>query len=171
MPFTLVYPMLERLTIYFNLTEPMFLMGDVDDSLRIPDGTNISLDVNAGLVSLPLAVLVSRLNPRIKSQRGRFLAFNLYSSLQHAKADKWENTIEKEQNGFRNLSLEKVHEYYFSVWNKKTEKIPKTAPFLYKIIIDSSATKTIAEWLQSIGISKEKVYPELENIGLKIKKK
>ena len=28
MPFTLVYPMLERLTIYFNLTEPNKRLGD-----------------------------------------------------------------------------------------------------------------------------------------------
>ena len=32
MPFTLVYPMFERLTIYFNLTEPEGFYGELYDT-------------------------------------------------------------------------------------------------------------------------------------------
>ena len=35
MPFTLVYPMLERLTIYFNLTEPFVTAGEVAQDLGV----------------------------------------------------------------------------------------------------------------------------------------
>ena len=101
---------------------------------------------------LPLAVHTSRLNPRIRSQSGIFVAYNLYvepSSIIDA---------------YSYMDLENVQEYYF----EKCEREDKEQ-FLYKVIIEKKAAKEIAECLVRMGISKERIYPELSNIGQRIR--
>ena len=101
---------------------------------------------------LPLAIYTSRLNPRIRSQSGIFVAYNLYT----------EPSCNIDSYSY--MDIEKVQEYYLHTCKRANKE-----HFLYKIIVDKLAAKEIAESLVRMGISKERVYPELANIGEKVK--
>ena len=100
---------------------------------------------------LPLAIYTSKLNPRIRAQSGLFLAYNLYA--------------EPSLNGdYDYLSLERIQDYYLK-WSKAHNK----KQFLYKIVIDRPDARAIADCFISLGLAKERVYPELMNVGEKIR--
>ena len=139
---------------YNNKVYDMFLMGNLDYESDNCYGYSreLALDGKEEMAYLPLAVHTSRLNPRIRSQSGIFVAYNLYvepSSIIDA---------------YSYMDLENVQEYYF----EKCEREDKEQ-FLYKVIIEKKAAKEIAECLVRMGISKERIYPELSNIGQRIR--
>lgn len=100
---------------------------------------------------VPMAVYVSRLNERIRAQSGYFMAYNIYT-----KPD--------QNDEFKHVALEKIQEKYLKEYASDAD----TCPFLYKVIIKEDKRKEIAAWAKSFGLSKEKCYPELVNIGERI---
>lgn len=131
----------------------MFLLGNVEYESPNKYGyrKKVTLSGHEEMAYLPLAVYTSRLNPRVRSQSGIFVAFNLYA----------EPSINDE---YMYIGLEKVQEYYMKHSNRKNRK-----PFLYKIIIDRSCTREIADCLENMGINKSRIYPELSNIGDRVR--
>lgn len=99
----------------------------------------------------PLAVYVSRLNKRIQAQSGNFLAFNIHTSPDH-------------NDEFSYVSLEEIQKFYLGDFKDSEEK----CPFLYKVTIDKTERERIASWVRAFGMTKEKCYPELSNIGERI---
>lgn len=132
----------------------MFLLGNVkygqDYSMNEKKIEQLTWEKESAY--LPIAVYTSRLNPRIRSQSGMFLAFNIY-------------TPPSEGINYEYMDLEKIQEFYLREFREEDPK-----PFLYKIVIVSKARKQIADWIKSMGVSKEKIYPELHNIGQRVKR-
>ncbi len=100
---------------------------------------------------LPVAVYTSRLNRRIQAQSGVFLAYDIY-----ACPDK--------EFTFHYMSLEEIQKDYLSGFQDERD----TCPFLYKIEIEKTKREEIASWVRACGMSKEKCYPELANIGERV---
>lgn len=100
---------------------------------------------------LPIAIYTSRLNKRIQAQNGTFLAYNVYTS-------------PDSNDEFGYISLERIQEKYLEL--VKDEK--NAYPFLYRIDIQESSREGLADWVSALGMSKERCYPELENIGGRI---
>lgn len=131
----------------------MFLLGDVkaEASFAKMDEKECSVYYQAVHNSIkdtfmPIAILTSRLNPRIRTQCGCFVAYNLYAppDMEMDLADHSPNSH------FDYLSLETIQE------EKKNGCI-----FLYQIIIDKNCCKEVVDWLKALGVSRENVYPEL----------
>lgn len=138
---------------------------DVGSKSAIP---NLSIPENAKLYSMyilgkgiktprrtlnealfyPIAIHTSRLNERIKSQYGTFLAYNVF--------------LPDRKGSYKEFGLEKIQEKYLNAFDD-------AKPFLYKIEINNSSVKPLAEILKTLGVSKCRIYPELENIGKKVK--
>lgn len=133
----------------------VFLTGNLDYESGNHYGQirEMSLRGTEEMAYLPLAVYTSRLNPRIRSQSGIFVAYNLYA----------EPSIIEDSYSY--MSMEKVQEYYLNECKREHKE-----QFLYKIIIDRQAVKEISECLVRMGISKERIYPELANIGKRIRR-
>lgn len=133
----------------------MFLMGDNKYGQDYCNYKNEikSLHEKNVVAYLPLAIYTSRLNPRIRSQSGMFLSYNLY-------------TPPSEGYDYNYMNLENIQDYYLSEFKKENP-----IPFLYKFIIESNVKEEFKDWLSSIGVSKEKIYPELCNIGQRVKDK
>lgn len=112
----------------------------------------MALNGKEEMAYLPLAVYTSRLNPRIRSQSGIFVAYNLYAE-PSAIIDSYDY-----------IDLEKIQTYYFERSERKEKE-----QFLYRIVIEKTVAKEIAECLSRMGISKERIYPELANIGQRIR--
>lgn len=131
----------------------MFLLGNVEYESPNKYGyrKEITLSGHEEMAYLPLAVYTSRLNPRVRSQSGIFVAFNLYA----------EPSIEDE---YTYIGLEKIQEYYMKHSNRKNKQ-----PFLYKITIDKDGVREIADCLENMGINKSRIYPELSNIGDRVR--
>ncbi len=104
---------------------------------------------------LPVAVYVSRLNKRIQAQSGIFLAYNIYTSPDR-------------DDEFSYMALEKIQEHYFGLSQKNSDD--DAVPFLYKINIKKEEREKIASWVKAFGMSKEKCYPELGNVGERVVK-
>lgn len=125
-----------------------FLQGDVKfdqfyDSLGSKPSEKLKFekeyrDENNRALFMPMAIFTSRLNPRIRTQNGNFIAFNLYTPK--------DNT----ENPFQHCALENIQ-------SKKLSQ----GIFLYKIVIDKDSCNDIVRWLRTLGVSKESVYPEL----------
>lgn len=126
----------------------MFLLGNIDtDAFYMKDKSDPSYkayldtcNTDARDLFMPLAILTSRLNPRIKTQYGCFVAYNLYTP--GNPADKY--------NPYDYISLDEIQD------RKREQGI-----FMYKIIIDKTCCPEVANWLRSMGLSQESVYPEL----------
>lgn len=119
---------------------------------------------------LPLAVQVPRSNPRIRSQSGTFLAFNL------CEFPLTQNLQEKEQYlGFSHIELECVQKFYMeseylaaSIEGKSGssyQAMRNRLPFLHKILIDATAARDIRNLVAMLGKRTDTVYPELFRIG------
>lgn len=102
---------------------------------------------------MPLAIYTAKLNKRIQAQNGIFLAYNIY-------------TPPDNNDEFTYMALENIQECYLQKFKKDEE----TCPFLYKITIEKNERKGIAAWVKAFGMSKERCYPELVNIGERIMK-
>ncbi len=132
----------------------MFLMGNLNYESGNAYGNEREMALNGKeeMAYLPLAVYTSRLNPRIRSQSGIFVAYNLYAE-PSAIIDSYDY-----------IDLEKIQTYYFERSERKEKE-----QFLYRIVIEKTVAKEIAECLSRMGISKERIYPELANIGQRIR--
>lgn len=132
----------------------MFLMGNLEYESKNRYGyiNEVTLRGQEEMAYLPLAVYTSRLNPRIRLQSGIFLAYNLYAE------------PDCSESPYAYMDLENVQDYYLKVHERKEKE-----RFLYKMVIEKDAAKDIAECLKRMGISKERIYPELVNIGERIK--
>ncbi len=123
------------------------------------------------LWNLPLAVYTSRLNPRIRSQSGNFLAYSVFSrpvccenekTLSRALCEYDEKKLRK-TDYFKYLSLKDIQAFYMEVF----EKDPNPGvPFLLEVIIPSGEKKQLAEYLYHAGFNKYRIYPELDNLSL-----
>lgn len=140
--------------VYNGEVYDMFLMGnrEYESENRYGYINEMLLKGKEEMAYLPLAVYTSRLNPRIRSQSGIFVAYNLYT----------EPSISVDSYSY--MDLEKVQDYYLNVCKRKNKE-----RFLYKIVIEKNAAKEIAECLVRMGFSKERIYPELTSIGQRIK--
>lgn len=148
-----------------SIPDDMFLLGDVKTERYLTELKNNSgkltgaedeffrqysqayrTDMKA--LFMPMAVLTSRLNPRIRTQCGCFVAYNLYTP----------PNPETDKNGkkslFEYISLEKIQE------EKKDESV-----FMYRIEIDKDCCAEVVRWLRTLGVSRENVYPELSEKG------
>lgn len=132
----------------------MFLLGSREESandianltgqytgLQDPNGKEL-------LFYLPLAIYASRANARVRAQHGMFMAFNVLSPLSRS-------------GDFKYMALEEIQDLYL-------ETFKGSSPFMYKIVIRSNCKEEIANWLKTIGICKDMIYPELGNIGERI---
>lgn len=139
-------------TIYNEDFFDVFILGNskYEDSERYGYREKIKLSGTREIAFLPIAVNTSRLNPRMRSQSGMFLAYNLYT----------EPSIDE---GYSYMELEKIQSYYLNECRAADRK-----QFLYKIIIERSAASSIANAFRALGLSKERVYPELANVGKRI---
>lgn len=131
-----------------------FLTGNLDYESENRYGRirKMALKGTEEMAYLPLAVYTSRLNPRVRSQSGIFVAYNLYAEPSNSL------------DSYSYIDMEKVQEYYLSLCKREHRE-----QFLYKIIIDRQAAREISECLVRMGISKERIYPELANIGQRVR--
>lgn len=146
---------LPNLAVEYNKERyAMFLLGDLPDNISIPklSGADItdlySEKDKERLLYLPMAVYSSRSNVRIRAQSGMFMAFNIFS-------------MPDINHEFNYMALKNIQDFYLKYF-------PESRPFMYEIIIQSDAKEKIANWLKAIGIVKDMIYPELENIGERI---
>lgn len=122
---------------------------------------------------LPLAVQIPRSNPRIRSQTGTFLAFNLCEFPLADRLRKAERYL-----GFSHIELEFVQRFYMEneYLAKTIERKPGSSyramrnklPFLHKILIDKNAASGIRDLVEMLGKRTSTVYPELFRIGEQI---
>lgn len=102
---------------------------------------------------LPVAIWASKANERLSAQNGTFLAFNL---------DTPAHICEQ-------VSLDAIQKKVLELWEKNTSVFHDKVPvFMYIITIDRRICRDIANWLRSMGMSTERLYPELKNIGKRI---
>ena len=103
---------------------------------------------------LPRAVYAAKLNSRIRAQSGLFVAFSLKSA-PAVWNDSAINTNGVTAGLFNYQSLERIQDYYMDVMGKK--------PFLMKIVIPASMKLRLGELYYELGLSKERIYPEMDN--------
>lgn len=102
---------------------------------------------------LPIAIWTSKLNARLSAQNGSFIAFNLETPLDICK----------------HISLENIQKEVLKYWESYCFDFDEEAPiFLYIVRINKTICQDIAKWLRAIGMSTERLYPELNNIGNRI---
>lgn len=133
----------------------MFLLGNLEYESENSYGylKEVELCGQQEMAYLPVAVYTSRLNPRIRAQSGIFLAYNLYAE-----------PSQKVNGAYEYIELERIQEYYLN----KCTRAEKKVQFLYKITIEKNAVKEIASALGKMGISKERIYPELSSVGERV---
>lgn len=104
---------------------------------------------------LPRAVYAAKLNARIRAQSGLFVAFSLMSN-----PVVWEGksilTEKLNPHLFHYQALEQIQDYYL-------EMSRKHQPFMMKIRLPSSAKLELGRMFYHFGLSKERIYPELQN--------
>lgn len=135
----------------------MFILGDssFDQFYRLKKNDIAKeLTDNESLkeLFLPMAVWTSRLNSRIRTQSGCFVAFNLYSP---------QNVLTS--NGgkpYDFISLMSIQDRHIPQKGQNTSD----RVFLYKIVIDKDCCREVVNWLRGIGVTAETVYPELEQL-------
>jgi len=102
---------------------------------------------------LPIAIWTSKLNDRLNAQNGGFVAFNLETPLDICKR----------------ISLENIQKEVLEHWGDGCFGNDYESPvFLYIVKIDKTVCLDMAKCLRAIGMSTERLYPELNNIGKRI---
>ena len=148
---------LPNLSVSYNEQQMnMFLLGDDESDWTAYQEDEYELDskLKKEMLHLPICALTSRLNPRIRAQSGIFLVYNLYSP------PSFKGKGENKTIDFDYLQLEKIQQFYL---NHYREYDTSGKPFLYKLCIKRESCTEIANWLRAMGISTEKIYPELSN--------
>lgn len=105
-------------------------------------------------IHLPRAVYAAKLNSRIRAQSGLFVAFSLRSA-----PAVWNDaripTDQVSAGMFSYQSLERIQDYYVEAMGKK--------PFLMKIVIPAAMKQELGNLYYELGLSKERIYPEMQN--------
>ena len=119
-------------------------------------------ELHEEMINLPIAVHTSRLNPRIRTQSGQFVAYSpfalpVYSVLHDDKDDPTKNEIRAYRYSY--LSLLKIQQYFLDTF-------PDEHPFMYDLQISKDAKKGVAEYLRKSGINRYRIYPELTYLKL-----
>ena len=128
----------------------MFLLGNFQyEKEDFYKKHTVTLMGGKEMAFLPIAAYTAKLNPRIKSQSGIFLVYNLYADF-------------SSENGYSYMELRKIQNYYLK------QDLEDKEPFLYKIKINRRGARDIALCFKSLGLEKRRIYPELDNIGQKI---
>lgn len=132
-----------------------FLLGNMEYESNNSYGYSKKIELcgKEEMAYLPIAVYTSRLNPRIRAQSGIFLAYNLYA----------EPSLDVD-GAYNYIALEMIQKYYLEKCKRKERK----ERFLYKIIIEKGGIQEIVNALNKMGISKERIYPELSSVGERI---
>lgn len=133
-----------------------FLLGNMEYESSNTYGYKRTMELcgKEEMAYLPIAVYTSRLNPRIRAQSGIFLAYNLYA----------EPSSDVVNGAYDYIALEKIQKHYL----RKKDGSDRKEQFLYKIIIEKSGIQEMANALNKMGISKERIYPELSSVGERI---
>lgn len=91
--------------------------------------------------ALPIAVWTPRLNNRIRTQSGSFVAFDLYADIMD-----------------QNYTLERLQD-------EEIRKHPDNpCIFLYKLTICESCCQDICDTLMTMGITRQFIYPEIDQV-------
>ncbi len=130
-------------------------------------------DKNTYAPLLPLALQVPRSNPRMRSQGGTFLAFNLCEFPLSEELRRVKNC-----HGLEHVELEQVQNFYLHsddlishIKGKEGanyDAMRSKLPFLHKIVVDRSAVPELRDAAFFLGKRKDVVYPELFHIGQQI---
>jgi len=136
----------------------MFILGESSfDKFYLHNKNNINtvLKDNPSLqeLFLPIAVWTSRLNSRIRTQSGCFVAFDLYSPQEALSSPGG-----KPYDSISLMSIQERHK------PPKDKNQSNTRVFIYKIVIDKDCCREVVDWLKGIGVTAETVYPELEQL-------
>ncbi len=116
------------------------------------------------LWNLPMAIYTSRLNPRIRTQSGNFLAYSIFTRPvcyeESEKRAQWEEEdVPPKTEYFNYLSLKEIQKFYLNTFTD-------AVPFMAEVIIPRGEKKSLAEYLCHVGINKYRIYPELDNLSL-----
>jgi len=130
-------------------------------------------DKNTYAPLLPLAMQIPRSNPRLRSQRGTFLAFNLceFPLIEELRR-------KKNCHGLEHIELEQVQEFYLNsddlmsyikgMHGANYDAMRGKLPFLHKILLNLPAVSELREMVALLGKRQDVVYPDLYNIGQQI---
>lgn len=118
-------------------------------------------DVHQEIANLPLAVHTSRLNPRIRTQSGQFIAYSPFALPAYGPSEKdvYYDGKKMRADRYSYMSLIKVQQYFL-------KKYPSEYPFMYELQIDYRCKQDIADFLRKSGISRYRIYPELTHLKL-----
>ena len=114
---------------------------------------------------MPMAVITSQLNSRIKAQKGHFVAYNLQVNYPIPP-----NEEDKKKGALKATSICDLYAIQKELYRICCEKGKKFKPFIAKIIIPNSSKEEVYSTLKAYGINKSSFYPELMHIGTDVSK-
>ncbi len=119
------------------------------------------IDILDEVVNLPLAVHTSRLNPRIRTQSGQFIAYSPFALPVYGpnEIDIYTDGKKMRAQRFSYLSLLKIQQFFLDVF-------PNEHPFMYELRIDHRCKSEVADFLRKAGIARYRIYPELTHLKL-----
>lgn len=128
----------------------------VHETGRTPKKTEL-IHVEEELKNLPLAIYAPRMNPRLRAQSGIFMTYNLRA----LPIQPIEGTTGPIAFGelFHYLSLESIQRFYLEKFDED--------PFMLKLSMDKNQKQEMGRLLRSLGLSRYRVYPELEHLTQK----
>lgn len=148
-----------------NANESCLKSNDIKNKENLKAASFAVPDLVGDLWNLPLAIYTSRLNPRIRTQSGNFLAYSIFSrpicfeqSTERAQCEDDKKANPKTEY-FNYLSLMKIQDYYRQVCED-------ALPFMMTVVIPKGEKKRLADYLAHVGINKYRIYPELDNLSL-----
>ena len=151
-----------NVSISSELEKYDFLFKPLEQVPNFPQlNRNASLETNPEqLLNLPVALYTARLNPRIKSQSGQFVAYPPFAM--PAVTAPNDALTEDSKKRFDYIGLDEIQNYYLTAFKKDHNEV-ECLPFLCKITIQSHAKESIADDLRRFGIHTYNYYPELTN--------
>lgn len=114
---------------------------------------------------MPMAVITSQLNSRIKAQKGHFVAYNLQVNYPIPPKEE-----DKKKETLKATSVCDLYAIQKELYRICCEKGKKFKPFIAKIIIPNSSKEEVYNTLKAYGINKSSFYPELMHIGTDVSK-
>lgn len=114
---------------------------------------------------MPMAVITSQLNSRIKAQKGHFVAYNLQVNYSISPEEE-----DKKKEVYKATSVCDLYAIQKELYRICCEKGKKFKPFIAKIIIPNSDKEEVYSTLKAYGINKSSFYPELMHIGTDVSK-
>lgn len=141
--------------------EPAFVETDKPlDRKKAGHATLADFDGGKEVLNLPLAVHISRLNPRIRKQSGQFMVYSYMSRPAYVKGEKEDpKQYVRSADRFDYLALQRIQDYFLETFKDEY-------PFMYELRIHADAKESLAAYLRSAGINRFGIYPELDNLKL-----